>query len=417
MKLSSNFSNLIFIAIFFFNIIGGTVNINGLNLENFSKLIFSSKKRIELQQSSDNNIRNEFKIKPSILQSIAGKTVTIIPWDLIMVQGYNFKFVPQIIPQAYSAYTSYLDEQNAKQLCDSNAPQKIIYTFDDIDNRYPLFSEPYTFMTILSCYKTEIPGNRYTLLTRKNSCQNLNLDSISNIKSQLNQWDDMPAKADFMDINISPTFLSHIIDIFYKPLCKIYISFKLSNNAIVGPYRLIPTVSQDHLFVKYFISNQNDLNNLISGNSYSLLKIQSFKISTDGINLDYDKSYNVNFYSSDVKFKDINFFIQKAHLLNYNTQYFIESITLNNNKSLYNLAQNPVLPNEITVTKNNNKNFIQISGWAVDSVSKNADNGVIAVIDNKYFYPLQNGNQRPDVRVKLSTILIMNILDSTVQYH
>jgi hypothetical protein len=55
-------------------------------------------------------------------------------------------------------------------------------------------------------------------------------------------------------------------------------------------------------------------------------------------------------------------------------------------------------PNKIKlrITKSD-ENFIQISGWAVDSVSKNADNGVIAVIDNKYFYPLQNGNQRPDV--------------------
>jgi hypothetical protein len=405
LKLPNNFINIIlFLLVFYFNVVGGSVHLNLYrpfnNLKTLVELVFKSDKRNELQKISDSYIRNRFKIESPILQSIKNKTVTIIPCDLMMAQGYNFKFIPQIIPQAYSAYTPYLDEQNAKQLCDSSAPQKIIYTFEDIDGRYPLFTEPYTFMTILSCYKTEIPGNRYTLFTRKNSCQNLNLTSISSIKSELNQWVDLPSNADFMDINISPTFLSHIIDVFYKPLSYIYISFKLSDNTIAGPYRFIPMVSKDHLFVKYFIRNQNDLNDLMSGNAYNLLKIQSFKITTKrryGINLDYDNSFSTIFYSSDAKFKDITFLIQKTHLLNQNTNYELESITLNNNKSLYNLAQNPTQPTEITVTKSNKDDFIQISGWAVDSITKNEDKGVIAVIDNKYFYPFQTGNQRSDV--------------------
>ncbi|WP_169309406.1 hypothetical protein [Thermodesulfobium narugense] len=83
--------------------------------------------------------------------------------------------------------------------------------------------------------------------------------------------------------------------------------------------------------------------------------------------------------------------------LNQPTSYTIESIKLNDNKSLYNLAQNPTQPTEITITKNDKDNIIQISGWAVDSIEKNADRGVIAVIDSKYFYPLGNGIQRPDV--------------------
>ena len=400
-NLSNSFINFIFLIIFCFNIIGGSMNINGANSVNniikFINLSFSKHKRIEIQQSIDSAIRNQFKIDPAILQSISDKPVTIIPWDLMMSQGYNFKFTPQIIPQAYSVYTPYLDEQNAKQILSDVALQKIIYTFEDIDNRYPLFSEPYTFMTVLSCYRTEIAGNRYSLFARKSSCHDLNLTSISSIKTELNQWVDLPASTDFMDIYINPTFMSHIIDILYKPLSQTYISFKLSNGTIVGPYRFIPTVSMDHLFVKYFIRNQSDLNDLMSGNAYNLLKIKSFKVATKGINIDYDKSYNVIFYNSEVKFKDINFLIQNTKFLNQSTSYFIESIKLNDNKFLYNLAQNPAAPTEITITKNDKNNLIQISGWAVDSIAKNRDMGVIAVIDKKYFYPLQNGIQRPDV--------------------
>ncbi|AWB09766.1 hypothetical protein TDSAC_0390 [Thermodesulfobium acidiphilum] len=83
--------------------------------------------------------------------------------------------------------------------------------------------------------------------------------------------------------------------------------------------------------------------------------------------------------------------------LNQPTSYTIESITLNNTKPLYNLSQNPTPPTDINLTKNDKNDIIQISGWAVDSVAKNADRGVIAVIDNKYFYPLGSGVQRPDV--------------------
>ncbi|MEO1783978.1 hypothetical protein V4762_02750 [Thermodesulfobium sp. 4217-1] len=399
--MSNNFINFIFLFIFCFNLIGGSVNINGANstksIINFINLSFNKHERIKLQQSTDSAIRNQFKIDSAILQTIGDKSVTIIPWDLMMAQGYNFKFTPQIIPQAYSAYTPYLDEQNAKQILSDIALQKIIYTFEDIDNRYPLFSEPYTFMAILSCYRTEIQGNRYSLLTRRDSCHDLNLTSISSIKTELNQWVDLPSNADFMDIYINPTFISHIIDILYKPLSQIYISFKLSNNQIVGPYRFIPTVSGDHLFVKYFIRNQSDLNDIMNGDAYNLLKIKSFKIITKGINLDYDNSYNVIFYNSDAKFKDISFLTQNTHLLNQPTSYTIESITLNNTKPLYNLSQNPTPPTDINLTKNDKNDIIQISGWAVDSVAKNADRGVIAVIDNKYFYPLGSGVKRPDV--------------------
>ncbi|AEE14470.1 hypothetical protein Thena_0839 [Thermodesulfobium narugense DSM 14796] len=299
MKLSNSFINFVFLIIFFFNVIGGIIYINGArNIVCLSNLSFSKHKRIELQQSINSAIRNQFKVDPSILQSIGDQPVTIIPWDLMMSQGYNFKFIPQVVPQAYSAYTPYLDEQNAKQILSDVALQKIIYTFEDIDNRYPLFSEPYTFMTILSCYRTEIAGNKYSLLTRKKSCHDLNLTSISSIETGLNQWIDLPSNADFMDIYINPTLISHIIDILYKPFSQIYISFKLSNNQIVGPYRFIPGVSKDHLFVKYFIRNQRDLNDLMSKDAYNLLKIKSFTITTKGINLDYDKSYNVIFYNS-----------------------------------------------------------------------------------------------------------------------
>ncbi|MEM3260749.1 MAG: hypothetical protein QXI95_02850, partial [Candidatus Micrarchaeaceae archaeon] len=56
-------------------------------------------------------------------------------------------------------------------------------------------------------------------------------------------------------------------------------------------------------------------------------------------------------------------------------------------------------PNNIrfSIEKSSNENSLQISGWAVDSIAKNEDSGVIAAVDSKYFYPLQSGLQRLDV--------------------
>ncbi|ACG57375.1 hypothetical protein HY04AAS1_0688 [Hydrogenobaculum sp. Y04AAS1] len=57
-------------------------------------------------------------------------------------------------------------------------------------------------------------------------------------------------------------------------------------------------VYRDHLFIKYLITNQNDLNNLMNGETNNLLKIKALKIVVKGINLEYDKHYHVKFYVS-----------------------------------------------------------------------------------------------------------------------
>ncbi len=70
---------------------------------------------------------------------------------------------------------------------------------------------------------------------------------------------------------------------------------------------------------------------------------------------------------------------------------------INNKAAQISFNYEPPSKLEIPINSGSSDNSIQISGWAVDSIAKNADSGVIAVIDNKYFYPLQNGIQRLDV--------------------
>ncbi|WP_291493061.1 hypothetical protein, partial [Desulfurella sp.] len=289
--------------------------------------------------------------------------------------------------------------------------------------------------------------------------------------------------------------------------------------------------ASDHLFVKYYVASQDNINQLLKGYNFGLLKIKAFKITTSDINLNYSDNYTVSFYSSNIHFKKFT----NLHFLNKSTLYTIESITLNNSKPLYNLSyttqtassgnmpfplsnnhkveimlpdgipqgtinqvsilqgnyfntangilkikvcnnnkcsegeqsllqskdntffaiplDNPLTiskgqviitikhtnstkplaiwlyPNlinfpqiikangkeinhkaaqisfnyepssniEIPINSKNSDNSLQISGWAVDSIAKNTDSGVVAVIDNKYFYPLQSGIQRLDV--------------------
>lgn len=373
-NLSKKYLSLIFILTFCFNAIGGSINLTSLAAqENFVKVLINYKNaRTNLQKTSNELIRNQFNINQSIVNATKASSVTIIPWNLMMIQGYHMKFVPQPIFQAYQANTPYLDKQNANQLLSKKAPKKIIYTFEDIDGRYPPFSEPYTFQAILSCYNTEIPGNTYSLFNRKEQCNKLELIEILYAKAHLNQWISVPKNADFMNVYIKTSLLSHVMNVLYKPFGQISIYFKLSNGSIVGPYRFIYTVSKDYLFIKYYLADQSDINQLLKGDAYGLLKIKAFKLKASKINLDYSSSYKVFFYSANLNFKEIN----DLTPLNQTTLYTIESISLN---------------------KSSNENSLQISGWAVDSIAKNEDSGVIAVVDNKYFYLLRSGLKRLDV--------------------
>ena len=266
------------------------------NYKSFVSLITSKAHREMRQHEETSAIANQLHLDPALLSVVKNHSVNIIPWNLMMAQGYHMDLVASPVFQAYSVYTPYLDHLNAQQIWKGKSADKVIYTFESIDGRYPIFDEPATFRALLTCYRTEYASDPYTVLSRS-QCLKPKLTRVGGpIKSGFNTWVAVPAHASYVDLAVRTTLVGHLMNILYKP-DQVHILFKLSDGSIKGPYRFIYPVGGDGLFVKYFIQSQNEANQLFAGDASGLQKIDAFKLVTISKSIDYGNDITSQFLS------------------------------------------------------------------------------------------------------------------------
>ena len=249
------------------------------NYKDYLSLISSRSRRATVQRGQTTAIRREYKLTNAVLNDVGRESVDVIPWSLMMVQGYRMRLVASPVLQSYSAYTPYLDRMNAHQIWDGGSADKIIYSYHTIDRRYPAFDEPATFRAILTCYRTEYPGEVYSVLTHVACARPQLLATDNPEEGSLGRWIAVPRQASYADIDVRTTVIGHITNILYKP-GLVWLYFKLSDGRIKGPYRFIYAVGGDGLFVKYFLGSQSQADLLFSAKTSALCRIDAIKVTT-----------------------------------------------------------------------------------------------------------------------------------------
>ncbi|MHB1632936.1 MAG: hypothetical protein ACYCQL_12090, partial [Acidithiobacillus sp.] len=193
--------------------------------------------------------------------------------------------------------TPYLDHLNAQQIWKGKSADKVIYTFESIDGRYPIFDEPATFRALLTCYRTEYASDPYTVLSRS-QCVKPKLTTVDGLTSgSFDKWVAVPARSSYINVGVRTTITGHLMNILFKPN-QVHILFRLSDGSIKGPYRFIYPLAGDGLFVKYFIGSQNEANRLFAGNASGLQRIVAFKLVTASKSIDFAKSIPIQFFSA-----------------------------------------------------------------------------------------------------------------------
>lgn len=96
---------------------------------------------------------NVNQIPDSIKAKIGKSSVDIYPWNIHLLFENKLQYKPRPTFQAYTAYTPYLENLNFDFYNSDNAPEFVIYDYDGIDNRYPLFDEPKVNLVILKNYE------------------------------------------------------------------------------------------------------------------------------------------------------------------------------------------------------------------------------------------------------------------------
>lgn len=147
---------------------------------------------------------------------------------------------------------------------------------------------------MLACYKTEIPGDLFTLLVRKH-CDSTKEIYIKDVRTSFGKWVEVPSDTYDADVYVHSTILGSLITTLYKPTSPLMIYFKLDNGKVYR-YRIVPAVLKNGIYLRYFVKNQQDFNELLSGNTENLHRIKAIKIEPEGINLNYAQRYRIVFF-------------------------------------------------------------------------------------------------------------------------
>lgn len=296
-KFALGFLALAYCIAFLFSPLSNAVYSAKENYREFYRLI-SSKTAWNLAQKQQKiALRNQFLLPHALLNSVKRASVSILPWSVMLAEGYGMKLVASPVFQSYSAYTPYLDKLNARQIWKDNGADKIIYSYEAIDGRYPAFDEPATFRAILSCYWTQYAGKSYSVFTHTACMRQKTISIGKKGRARFGKWVGVPPGASYARLNIHTTTMGHIISTIYKP-DLVYISFRLGNGDVEGPYRFIYNDGNDGLYVKFFLASQEAVNQLFARNTRTLLKIVGIKLTTNINSFDFSKNYSVSFFKT-----------------------------------------------------------------------------------------------------------------------
>jgi hypothetical protein len=105
------------------------------------------------------------QLSPAVLAAIRG-TVHVDPVDTAIVWAYGFRWRPEPVPQAYSAYTPSLDNLNARALRSPRAPDTVLRPSHPgaIDRRHPMFESPAAMKALACRYRVVVDDGRWQVL-------------------------------------------------------------------------------------------------------------------------------------------------------------------------------------------------------------------------------------------------------------
>lgn len=111
-------------------------------------------KRNAIAAEGRRSIQSAYPLDPATLAQLRGKTVHVLPVQVSVAWAYRLAWRPLPVFQSYSAYTTSLDELDAKALVSPQAPQRILRNHDaEIDERLEAFDQGATTREILCRYQ------------------------------------------------------------------------------------------------------------------------------------------------------------------------------------------------------------------------------------------------------------------------
>ena len=204
-------------------------------------------------------MREVYSLKDETIKYIDNMSVDIMPWEISLVYAYNLKWSPCPVFQSYSTYTDKLDMLNSQYFESVDAPEFLLYAFDSIDERYPLFDTPATFRTILRNYKPVSTDGPFIVLRKTGTRYSSPSKTISVLDTELGKLISVPKTKNgylFAKIYMEYNFWGKIATLIYKPS---NVNIRLITDGNMLEHRFVFSTARNGIFLSQYIHDMKDL--------------------------------------------------------------------------------------------------------------------------------------------------------------
>lgn len=212
---------------------------------------------------------NNNQLPVSIKKRIGKKTVDIFPWNSYLLFENKMNFSPRPVFQSYTAYTAKLEELNFTHYNSSKAPQFVLYDYDSIDYRYPLYDESKVNLVITRNYEVvdtfSIQNRKMLLLEKKKEFKPIKLLK-SREYAMILESNFVPQKNIYYEVEIYSSILGKFVSLaHHSPEISLSI-----NSEKDFEFKTSQSLLKSGLFLEKFINSTNDFSDIINGQNNNL---------------------------------------------------------------------------------------------------------------------------------------------------
>lgn len=225
------------------------------------------------------------------------ETVDVYPTEYNMLFSNGLNYTPRRVTQSFCSFSAEMDKWSS----DSVVQDKIVYSFETIDGRYPLFDEPATMRQILLNYEVAASNDSYLLLERTASQGEAVKEIRGEQQVKVNSDIKIPqvdGQYIFMHVDWDMTLLGKLINLIFRvPITNIILT---TEDGAEYVYRFVRGSAENGLYVTNLVSSTADMCDVFDGKVEQ--DIQSVRI--EGNTLFYKNDMTVSFSAVPIEIRE-----------------------------------------------------------------------------------------------------------------
>jgi len=166
-----------------------------------------------------NPVYDAYRFPDRILERIQDKSVDALPIDIAFIYINNLNYNPRPMIQSLTAYDEYLDRINFNKYASETAPDYLLFSVADIDERQPFFPETKTKLAILTRYRQVDKTDRFLLLEKQPRTAKCTVTLAQEGEAKIGRQITLPATRNLLVLRpeIEYNQVGKLMRLFYQP--------------------------------------------------------------------------------------------------------------------------------------------------------------------------------------------------------